>query len=290
MGTPEELATSEEQSPLITRRTLSEAGARSRGRVLVAEDNPTNQEVAVGMLGLLGYEADVAKDGLEVLEALQRGSYAAVLMDVQMPKMDGYEATAEIRHREEGKGHHTPIVAMTANALRGDREKTLEAGMDDYVSKPVNSEELREVLGRWIPQQGVPQRGASEKGTKEPAQDGAPAGEESPLDERVLANLNKVGPEFLSGLARIFLRDTPPQLASLEEAIRSCDWDAVKRICHALKGSCSAVGSPKMARICADLREAGTAEDPDGALGLVGQLEEEYARVRPALEAYLNTS
>jgi PAS domain S-box-containing protein len=291
MGARAEQAAPEEKSPLVTRRTISEARARSHGRVLVAEDNPTNQEVAVGMLGLLGYEADVAKDGLDVLKALQRNSYAAVLMDVQMPEMDGYAATAEIRRLEQSGGHHVPIIAMTANALRGGREKALEAGMDDYISKPVKSEELSEVLGRWIPQQGAPEEEAQEQQDPEeaPAVSGRGGGE-SPLDERVLADLNKVGPDFLSGLVRIFLRDTPPRLASLEEAIKSGDWETVKRTCHAIKGSCSAVGGSKMAEICADLREAGTAEDLGRAVEVLRQLEEEFARVEPALEARLKTS
>src|SRR3712207_1412453 len=168
MGTPAGLAAAGEKSPLVTRRTVREARSQSRGRVLVAEDNPTNQQVAVGILEMLGYHADVARDGLEALKILSKGSYAAVLMDVQMPEMDGYATTAEIRRREESEGRHVPIIAMTANALRGDREKALEAGMDDYVSKPVKSDELVEVLGRWIPQQESP----PEQDAREPGPDG----------------------------------------------------------------------------------------------------------------------
>ena len=118
--------------------------------VLLAEDNAANRDVTAMMLEKLGYRVDVVKDGVEAVEALSRtSSYAAVLMDVQMPEMDGYKATKEIR-RDEGGGRHTPIIAMTGNAMQGDREKALEAGMDDYVSKPIGLDELGEVLRRWV--------------------------------------------------------------------------------------------------------------------------------------------
>ncbi|HEX9427412.1 MAG TPA: response regulator, partial [Candidatus Polarisedimenticolia bacterium] len=133
--------------PLVTRHSLREAqAARNRIRILVADDNETNQMVAVQMLHKLGYQADVAANGLEAVEALGRIGYALVLMDCQMPEMDGFTATRTIRASEAASGRHTPIVAMTANAMKGDREKCLEAGMDDYLAKPVKSDELRRVL------------------------------------------------------------------------------------------------------------------------------------------------
>jgi signal transduction histidine kinase/DNA-binding response OmpR family regulator len=136
--------------PLIDRYRLAQVKAHAQARILVAEDNVINQKVAVRLLERLGYRADVAGNGHEVVEALARISYAAVLMDCQMPQMDGYEATVAIRQRE-GSSRHTPIIAMTANAMQGDREKVLAAGMDDYITKPVGAAALAAVLRRWIP-------------------------------------------------------------------------------------------------------------------------------------------
>jgi CheY-like chemotaxis protein len=152
--------------PLVTRHTVrdaerSRAGAQSviaaragrmgvRGRVLVVEDNVVNQRVAAKMLEALGCAADVAADGREALEKLARHSYDLVLMDGQMPEMNGFEATREIRRREERDGGHVPIVAMTAHALEGDRDRCLEAGMDDYLAKPVSVGALERALQRWV--------------------------------------------------------------------------------------------------------------------------------------------
>jgi CheY-like chemotaxis protein len=118
--------------------------------VLVAEDNPVNQRVAVRMLARLGLGADVASDGREAVQSFGRQPYALVLMDCQMPELDGFQATARIR-ASEGPGQRTPIIAMTASAMRGDRERCLAAGMDDYIAKPVRIDDLRMAVERWLP-------------------------------------------------------------------------------------------------------------------------------------------
>jgi CheY-like chemotaxis protein len=129
--------------------------AAGRGRVLVVEDNVINQLVALGLLDRLGFECDLAGNGREALAALDRCDYAAVLMDCQMPEMDGYTATGELRRRE-GAARHTPVIAMTAGALAGDEDRCLAAGMDAYVPKPIDSTMLQEVLDRWVPDRSQP--------------------------------------------------------------------------------------------------------------------------------------
>jgi CheY-like chemotaxis protein len=151
---------------LITRHSLAEARAEKKSpasqaapaervRVLVAEDNPVNQKLAIRMLEKFNMSVDIAATGREVLGMLEKGAYELVFMDCQMPEMDGYEATARIRQSEQDSGKHLPIIAMTANAMQGDREKCLSAGMDDYIAKPIRREAITEMLQKWAPKSRV---------------------------------------------------------------------------------------------------------------------------------------
>ena len=140
--------TVQSEVPVRTPEEAVPAPPKTRGRILVAEDNPVNQRVARLQVQRLGFEVDVVDNGKAALEALSRQFYSMVLMDCQMPLMDGYEATRELRRRQNG-GRHVPVVAMTANAFAADREACLQAGMDDYLSKPVELRALEEVLQRW---------------------------------------------------------------------------------------------------------------------------------------------
>ena len=288
--------------PLITRHNLKQVVPRVKGaRILVVEDNPVNQRVAAAMLERLGYRVDLVGDGREAVDILANGaSYAAVLMDVQMPIMDGYAATREIRRREEASAgqngsarRRLPIIAMTANAMDGDREAALESGMDDYVAKPVKPAELNEVLERWMEEpDGAAQEAAANvaSGMTDPVANGhAALGE--PLDPEVLAGLRDLGspgdgePDILTELVDIFVEDVEPRLAALREAVASGDTDGVERAAHTLKGSSGNMGARRMSEIASGLQDAGTSGDLSGAESLLGDLESEYARVKPALQA-----
>lgn len=150
------LAGQEREKTLDSRLPSPIPGGGSHARVLVAEDNATNQMVARGILARLGYRVDVVANGLEALQSMTHMDYAAVLMDCQMPEMDGYTATGEIRRRQATDSSRTPVIAMTAGGLQGDRERCVAAGMDDYISKPVKAADLAAVLARWIPATPIP--------------------------------------------------------------------------------------------------------------------------------------
>jgi two-component system, sensor histidine kinase and response regulator len=274
MGSPEE-------AHLVTRHTLGEERARVRARLLLAEDNAVNQKVAVKMLESLGYRVDVAANGLEAVEALSRVPYAAVFMDCHMPEMDGYEATEEIRRREKGMTH-TPIIALTAGAMKGDREKAIEAGMDDYLPKPVKREDLDSMLQQWVSREDatVP-TGTQERGSY--------TQEEDSLDHTVIASLRELGDsDLLSELTQMFLEEVPERLEALQEAVDKGDEQTIQRIAHTLKGSSGNMGARQMSRLCLDLEQAGESNDLSSAADILELLNKEFDRVREELPALVD--
>ena len=242
----------------------------SRGHILLAEDYPVNQVVAIRMLERSGYRVDAVNNGREAVEALSNTPYAAVLMDVQMPEMDGYEATAEIRRRE-GAARHTPIIAMTADAMQGDREKALAAGMDDYIAKPVQREHLDAVLGRWIPEQEPPALDLSVlESRRGPQEDGEP--------------------DKLARIVGLFIDDVPLRLEELRLTAEKGEAQEVEETAHMLKGGSGYMGATRMAEICAEIQELGASGELSSVPELLDALQAEFERIRPALEAAVTTS
>ncbi len=262
---------------LVTRHSLREARPPIAAHVLVAEDNEVNQKVAVRILERLGYKVDVADDGYETLEACARTRYDAVLMDVQMPGLDGFEVVRRLRERERGE-RHTPIVAMTASAMKGDRERCLEGGMDDYVAKPVTPEALDAALRRWVSVARPASAAAGE------ANGSAASGV---LDEKTVASLMSLDDDgsLMDELVQTFLGLIPGRLASIREAARKEDAGELARAAHTLGGSCANLGCRRMASLCAELEVLGRSGSVAGSLELLKALEAEEDAVRPQIEA-----
>jgi two-component system, sensor histidine kinase and response regulator len=291
-------ATPSADIPLVTRHTIKEVKARSWPRILVADDNETNQMVAVQMLRRLSCHSEVAANGLEVVEALKRIPFDAVLMDCQMPEMDGYEATRAIRAGEASSGRHVPIIAMTANAMRGDREKCLQAGMDDYLAKPVKLQELDQALKPWIKKGEEPAvkarrtvSRAAARPTRKPAKAARvpPPRPASPLDPEIFGQLRDAdragGSGFLAGLIQKYLQEVPTRILTLRDAVGRTDCEVVVKAAHALKGSAGALGAMTMAAACGDLETLGRGGSLTGGAALLARVEKEFDLVCGALEA-----
>jgi CheY-like chemotaxis protein/HPt (histidine-containing phosphotransfer) domain-containing protein len=244
-------------------------------RLLIAEDNAVNQKVAVAMLAALGYDAHVVANGAEACEAVQTTRYGAVLMDCQMPVMDGYAATAAIRAAE--RGGRIPIIAMTASAMTGEKERCLQAGMDDYVPKPVALDELRAVLRRWVGGSGAPEP------TAEP--DAADHG--STFDPGRVASLRALRapgtPDMFLRLARVFVEQAEPWLAELRRALSHGDAENARRLAHAVRGGAGTIGAMRLADLCAGLEER-LADGGSARLEAFGPIEEAFAAVRSSLD------
>ncbi len=237
-------------------------------RVLVAEDNVVNQKVAIAMLKRLGYRVDVVANGRDAVAALEAGPYDAVVMDCQMPEMNGYEATEEIRRRE-GTGAHIPIVALTASAVKGDEDRCLAAGMDAYVTKPVTVEVLGTVLGRLLAAR--PPRPVAEV-----------------LDRATIRDLWELGSgssALLEELADAFIEATSEQIALLHAAVATADLPAAARAAHRLRGSCGAVGASRMVVLADEIEEAALAHRLADLAQPAMEIEQAFHEARGALRA-----
>jgi CheY-like chemotaxis protein len=250
-------------APRVSRRPpalVAETGAPANARILVAEDNAVNAELLLEVLRSLGYGAEVVVSGREAVEASQRGTYDLILMDCQMPDMDGHQATREIR-AHEASARRTPIVAVTAHAFEEEKQRALESGMDDYLTKPVSFTALAEVVRRYL----------GPNVASEPEH--LLAQEAAALDPSVSRSAK---------VARLFLTHAPVQVDKVARLARGETEGTLREAAHKLKGSCLAIGAGPMAELCKKLESS-----PRESAELSDRLEREFSRVRAALEREL---
>jgi CheY-like chemotaxis protein len=267
-------------------------------RLLLAEDNVVNQKVAIRMLETLGYQVDVAANGLEAVKAVTQTPYAGILMDCQMPEMDGFEATVAIR-KQEGSSSSLPIIAMTANAMQNDRENCLAVGMNAFLSKPVKLQDLKSILEKWIPQgswtdqsQGITQ--AAEPAPLTPSPKTVLSGQSSlpPLDLTTLADLRQLGgendPGFVATVVEQFLQDSEIHVTGIQHAIEENNGDSLRKVAHALKGCSRIIGANPLSEIAFQLEEMGQTSNLAEAESAFKALRSEFERVQAALQAELS--
>jgi CheY-like chemotaxis protein/HPt (histidine-containing phosphotransfer) domain-containing protein len=279
--------------------------------VLLVEDNPVNRQVAQRLLTLLGLSYVIAENGKEALDQIEQGNFDAVLMDCQMPVMDGYTAT-RIRRQKEGAGaRRIPIIAMTANAMAGDRDKCLKAGMDDYMSKPLNRALLEQTLRRWLPAGSkslpltapaapapavaAPPAAAAAASTSAAAFVAAVAPtpqRESTLDLEVVRDLLDVMGDEFTDLVRVYLEDTPKALAALEQADGRGSVDGLIAPSHSLKSTSAnlgAIGLSELAKRLEHGARSGTLSASEATV-IVGEIKRNFQRVTQELNALLSSA
>jgi two-component system, sensor histidine kinase and response regulator len=268
-------ATENRNGHMITAPVLEAATSAIALNVLLAEDNEVNQKLARRLLEKRGHRVVAVKSGLEALDAIRRDNFDLVLMDVHMPEMDGLEATKLLRAEEKGTGRHQPVVAMTALVMKGDRERCLAAGMDSYLPKPIRSQELDEVLERYVARHIERTQGASAQPEPDAAAVDAPD-----LLDRVGGDR-----EFLADLLETFREDYIKQVEAMTAALESRDPDQLRRAAHSLKGALSNLAAPAATALAAEIEAAGKACDLPRSQAALRDLQPELDRVLAALGA-----
>jgi CheY-like chemotaxis protein/HPt (histidine-containing phosphotransfer) domain-containing protein len=281
---------------IVTRHAVREM-RRGAIRILLAEDNVTNQQVALGILKKLGLRADAVADGAEAIRALETIAYDLVLMDVQMPEMDGLEATARIRDPRSSVLHHrVPIIAMTAHAMQGDRDRCLEAGMDDYVTKPISPEALATALDRWLPLEeaaptvhGQAARAPAVRAAAAPSP-AAPrpeSGSQVPVFDAAGMMERLIGDRELARIvADGFLEDAPRLIDALRSSLEAGDATAAIRGAHTIRGASATVGGEAVRAVAWEMETSATAGDLDAVLARLPELESELGRLREAMTTF----
>jgi PAS domain S-box-containing protein len=283
---PLEVATSAQAnepvpSPSATQERSKPDGAKRKLRILVAEDNSVNQRLAARLLEREGHSVTIAGSGQEALDALERQQFDLILMDVQMPHLDGLQATARIRERERGSGHRVPIVAMTAQAAESDRVRCLESGMDAYVTKPVHVPDLMRMIETVVPESGVP--GGNYMNGNVTSEESSVEAQLQQLDESLA--LSRVGGdvELLKEVVELFLDDYPSTFEKIKGAVASRDATALEHHAHSLKGSVSTFGANRAFEAAFTLEKQGRSGDLTGATDGLLQLERALEALRPEL-------
>jgi len=255
-------------------------------RILVVEDTLVNQRVIVGMLKMLGFMPDIANNGREAVNKWSQSEYDLILMDIQMPIVDGYEAAAQIRAQEmqSGQGAHVAIVALTAHAMSGDREKSLEAGMDDHLCKPIAVAALQEMIEKWLPAKMAKTNAQTDESQSvmEAGEKGENKTQET-IDQTVLQSLqNAVGDE-INEIMAIFIEGLPLLVSQMKEAVADKDLAELRQIVHKLKGSSGNYGAKKLCDLCIELEARAGSKDLDAVIELADAIEEEAKQVEKAL-------
>jgi len=271
--------------------------AKIRARALLAEDNGVNQVVARNMLKALGCEFVIVPNGKEALQAIQREHFDIVLMDCQMPVMDGYAATRAIREHQAGLGtpQRTPVIALTANALLGDAQVCLDAGMDDHLAKPYTRQQLAAVMMRWLPAELIERpapAGDPSPGAATAAAAARPKPNAGMLDQRALDNIRAVDDDgsVLDEVIQMFLDEAPEHLAALRQAQAGGDCVELARVAHAMKSSSFNVGAKSLGELCKRLERQGKDGDAAGAGDLVAAIEITLEDVKPLLRAEMKVA
>ncbi len=263
-ASPQVISSLNQQAPMTVKRADTVAQARDKGRlILVAEDEPTNQKVILKQLALLGYAAEVAANGAEALRMWRAGNYACVLTDLHMPEMDGYDLAQSIRREEGSADLPVPILALTANALRGEAEKALRLGINAYLTKPLQLQVLGETLRQWMPaiDATMGSLDAPANDTLQAEQEAEIAAAQTTVDLEVLKSIVGDDPLVLRETLEDFLDSVHQLSAEMEEARKKCKAVEVARLAHRLKSSARTVGALALGDTCAELENAGRAED-----------------------------
>jgi PAS domain S-box-containing protein len=268
--------------------------AGSKARILLAEDNITNQQVALGILNKLGLRADAVANGAEALTAVRTLPYDLILMDVQMPVMDGLEATKRIRNYESGitnqgqtgdapSPFNIPIIAMTAHAMQGDREKFLAAGMTDYISKPVSPQELVDRLKKWLPK--IKDEGESMKNERQPGMTCEVTSDDPPVWDRQKMLERLLDDEDLAKMIQdSFLGDIPQQIQTLKAFLASGDVSGIELQAHSIKGASANVGAERLQSVAFEMEKAAIAKDLTVVDSFMHELESQFDRLKEAMQ------